>query len=154
MFLANIELPNPVMVVVSRAYVGYQNTVPDGVTFTKVKRYPPGEVNGYAQERAIIRLNFADIPPVDMANFEAAFAAAEQAYVTLTLAGLGLWLQLDINQYVTDSAWVTVAPGTGFAPEIEQGFTNAVATGAMDGPYLHSFTISLLTGDYLYSNGN
>lgn len=153
MFLANIELPNPVMVILSRTYVGYQNTVPDGVTFTKVLRYPTSG-SPYAQPRAIIRLNFADIPPVDMAAFEEAFAAAEQAYVTLSLSGLGLMLQLDNNQFVTDSAWVTVAPGTGFAPEIEQGFTNAVATGAMDGPYLHSFTISLLTGDYLYSNGN
>lgn len=154
MFLANIELPNPVMVVLSRTYVGYQNTVPDGVIFTKVQRTPPGGGAAYAQQRAIIRLNFADIPPTDMANFEAAFAAAEIAYVYLTLPGLGLMLQLDNNQFVTDSAWVTVAPGTGFAPEMEQGFTASKVTGAMDGPYLQSFTISLLTGDYLYSNGN
>ena len=154
MFLANIELPNPVMVVLSRTFVGYQNTVPDGVTFTKINRYPPSGGTPYAQERAIIRLNFADIPPTDLAAFEAAFAAAEVAYVYLSLPNLGLMLLMDNNLLVTDSAWVTVAPGTAFAPELEQGFTQSVATGQMDGPYLHSFTISLLTGDYLYSNGN
>jgi hypothetical protein len=152
MFLANIELANPSLFTVQNSYVGYQNITPDGVVFSKVMRYP---VSGspYAQKRSLIRLNFIDIAPTDLSNYEEAFRLATEEYVILSLNGLGMNLQLDAGHAINDAAWVTVAPGATFNVEITAGFVKSEVSGLMDGPYLHTFTLSFVTGDLVYSGG-
>jgi len=154
MYFSDRELPNPILITVNRTFVAYQNETPGGIHFTKVLRYPDTGGASYAQERAIIRLNFADIPPSDVANFEEAFRQATEGYVVLSLPGLGVSMPLDAGYTMPDTAYVTVAPGAAFAHEISQGYTLSVATGQMDGPYLETFTLALMTGDLRYANGS
>lgn len=148
-----MTLANPVLVTVNRTYVVYTNAVPNRVVMTKVMRYPASG-SPYAQERALIRMNFVDIPPSDIASYEEAFRLASEAYVFLSLTGLGLTLQLDAGHAILDTAFVTVAPGTSFAPDVQAGSTRSEATGLMDGPYLFTFSLSFITGDLFFTNGN
>jgi hypothetical protein len=152
MILANLQLANPVLFTVQNSYVGYQNTTPNGIVFSKTMRYPASG-SPYAQRRSLIRLNFADIPPADITSYRQAFDLATQAYVILSVPGLGLTLQLDSGPGLTDTAWVTVAPSTSFVADLQVGFTRSEENGLMDGPYLYNFTWAFVTGDYFYSNG-
>jgi hypothetical protein len=151
MFLANIELANPVMLTVKNSFIAYQNTVIDGQVITKILRYPSSGAP-YAQMRSLIRLNFSDIPPADIGRYREAYRLATLDYVQLLLSGLGLTLQYDADHGVVDAAFVTVAPGSSLGMDVTPGSTISSVTGLMDGPYLYAFTMSFVTGDFNYSN--
>ena len=153
MFINSIQIPNPLLMTGTGAYLAHQHSLINGIMFTKLLRTPVGGGQPYAQQRTLFRFQFEDLTISDMYQMELAWLELTMDYCVVKLAGMGV----NLTTYpggatLLDAIYATAAPNAVNAFELYQG-TALGLNGVWEGPYLGKATWALLTGDMRYATG-
>lgn len=153
MLVNSIQIPNPLLVTGTAAFLAHQHSLINGVMLTKILRTPVGGGAAYAQKRTLLRFQFEDLTISDMYQMETAWLSLTMDYCVVQLTGLGI----NLTSYpggatVLDAVYATAAPNAVNAFELYQGTALGI-NGLWEGPYLGKTTWALLTGDMRYATG-